>query len=261
MIEDDIWEPGQDARKERPTLGLPASGDRIGPIDLISETVDLAMTDPKGFLLAGAVPWFALLGPILLAIPAIMVTVFVLTVSGFPPEMFGLVVLGWLFGGLLVGASLFTPLQASLWRAMWRRIEHAEPLGFRSGFEDPWTRLGSVVGVAVVVAIFVFIALPFCYVPAVVIAMATQFAYPAVAVHGVPVMDAIRGSVEFAREEPLWCGGVWLIATVMVTLMNQVLFIGGAIGLPFYAAYTLLAYRSAFGSGPPGPQGEKAVTP
>jgi len=256
---DDIWHPGVEGRAPRTLPSFGPSDHRLGPIDLISETVEVLTSNPVGFVLAGAVPWFGLMGPILLSVVLGLAATLLLVSAGVLGDLAGPFMFFWFISGLFTGVALITPLQAGLFRAAWRRINDDVPLSLRSSFDDPWTRLGSVFGVSLMVAMMVFVALPFCYLPAVVISVVTQFAYPAVAVHGVAPMEAIRGSVAYAREEPLWCLAIWAVGVPMVTLMTQVVCVGGALGRPFYAVYSLIAYREAFGSGPPGAQ--KAVTP
>lgn len=237
---DDVWKSAGDA---------PVPSELPPIMETVNEVIADLQANFMGYFLAG-------IGFALTMIPLIIVMyvlIFVPMIPGLIAENDTLIGLGVLVGSLLgIGGLIATigPLQAGLYRAVWRNITESEPLSFGSAFSNAFEDAGSSIALTLMIGLLVMIGLPFCYVGALFASFATCFAMPAFIAHKVGPVGAIQFSIRHAIAHPGWHAAIWGISFVCGMLAGNIPIVG-MVALVANIAIQMRLYRKAFGDNPP----------
>lgn len=244
----DVWTSG--TNEKNPDAGLP------NVTDLASRMWAEIQKDFGGFLLAGLIPaigaqfaGFALVfviygGMFLGAVPGLVLEDELIALVG---SMVGL--FGGTFGSIGVLILVMAPMQASMYRAVWKYLETGEKLTIMTPFSTYTQDVTKVLLFQIVTFALSFAGMMMCYVPALVVGAALMFAAPAVYVHRLGILDAVRLSVGHLMRHPGWHLGFFGIAFLMSIVASFVPVIGMMLLMSAYPMFVLLAYRQVFGTG------------
>lgn len=250
-VSDNPWSAAGSARRN-PEAGLP------NVTDLISACTTELQKDFVPWILAGLPP--ALLAIVLGLGGAAMVYVgaFFGLAAGLAAQDEDLAVLGatttlvaLLLVLIVVMGLVFTPLQASMWRSVWKYLTEGEKLGFDACFRYAFQDLPRVVMYQLVFGAIVTVGVMMCYLPGILASIALLFAYPAVVVHGMPIGQAMRTSVTHVQANPAWHLGLFAVTFVMALVLPYLPIVGYALLFTLYPLLVLSAWRGIWGDGPP----------
>jgi hypothetical protein len=202
------------------------------------------------------------IGVFVVVTPLLLVTIGVLTLvavgsifSGAALEneavvgLGGAVVYGGLLGMMLAVSFVVTPpLQASVGRAVLRRITTGDALGFSDAFSTWRQDFGRVVVTYAVVHLLILTGTLFCYVPGILMAVLLGFAVPSVVVHRLSPVEAIRLSVSHALREPGWHLGYFGVAIAISLFLAYIPVLGFALTITFLQAFQIRCYVHIFGT-------------
>lgn len=247
-MQEDVWSAGE-ARGSVADRKLPSV------MDLLVETFEDARDNFVDWLMAG-VGVFAVVFPLIfLSIGALVAAVFVGMVPGLILEDEGVMALGmmavYVVGLLLLVVSqmvIMPPLQASLGRAMLEHVRDGEnKLGFGAAFSSWREDIFKVLGVFALQTILAMIGLVLCYFPVFLAALVSGFALPAVIVHRLSPVEAMRLSISHTIEHPTWHLGYFGVLFGISMFLAYVPLIGPMISIPFVLAFQLRAYVAVMG--------------
>lgn len=251
MSTSDVWAGGTDNPSSRnPDAGLP------NVTDLASRTWTEIQQDFGSFLLPGLIPVigaqfagfamiFAIYGGMGLgALPGILVDDELVALAG---SMVGL--FGGTFGSMGLLLLVMAPIQASMYRAVWKYLETGEKMGIGSPFSTYTQDIGRVLAYQLIVFAASFVGALMCYVPALIAGAALMFAGPAIYIHRLGIGEAIGLSVRHLMKHPGWHLGFFGISFLMSIGASFVPIIGMMLLTTAYPLFVLLAYRHVFGTG------------
>jgi len=256
----DVWAPGaDDALSPDPGAGEAGAQPRGLP-DVVKVLTDLLgdlQANVAGYLLAG-------LGYTLVAFALVFVFLGLLGVFMVVPMIVGaaldseelgaiLMMAGMLFGyvvGLLLLITVSAPFMASLARAARAHLEGDQPLGFAAAFGELGTDLVQVLLLSVLQMALVLVGMMFCYLPGLLVSLFLDFAFPALIVHRLSAVSAIRLSFDHVRRNLGWHLGYWGLGLAILFVAQAIPIVGVMFGIPFYLAYQLKVYTMVFGTGP-----------
>lgn len=161
------------------------------------------------------------------------------------------------FGGytLLVFAIAFLAIPvmaASLMRALEVQRRGGPAIGFSSLFSTARQDAGRVIVYYVLVNVLATIGMFFLYVPGLIVFALAMFALPMVVLERRTLPETAAAAWEHGKNHPGWHCKVWgLLLLVVIGLELSV--VGLAVAFPVVLAWSLFAYRAAFGeTGAPG---------
>lgn len=257
--------------KPKPYVLGPEAGGRMPDVSkLLSETMEEFKDNFAPYLLAG-------LGQMVVALPVILVTIFVgyfVVFGGMMGLSFGGILVGaaigeavsqdiggivallaqlaavtvpfaLFFGVLGLGLALLAPLNASLLRAVAAHQRGEKTLDFGSTFSTATQDLVRVIGIGLVMSMLVMVGLMMCYLPAMAVPLLFGFATPLVALHRRAPIEATRTALGHVLAHPqphLMLGLITLVMTMFAGYLP-------VIGPMFVLAFHIRAHRQIFGDG------------
>ncbi|MCB9685880.1 MAG: hypothetical protein H6735_12635 [Alphaproteobacteria bacterium] len=249
-VSDNPWTSGEGASRN-PEAGLP------NVMDLVSQCAGELQQDFVPFLIAGILPAMLAMSAGVLGVFLIYGGMFLGAAPGIAANDEDLMLIGGA-GGMVLGifalflgmALLFAPMNASMWRSVWKHMVGEEKLGFDAGFRHAFQDLPRVLVFHVVYIGAILVGSMLCYIPGLIAAFALTFAYPAVIVHGMSIGEAMRISVQHTRDNVAWHLGLFAVAFVMGMVLPYIPFIGYALLFTLYPMFVLAAWRAVYGDGP-----------
>ena len=246
----DVWE-GSTAGSAPMDAALPSV------MDVLVETFEDYQEHLSGYMLAGA-------GVVLVMVPLSLLSVFGLLaalVLGMAPGLITddelLTVVGsiggyglGLTGLILLNVVVFAPMQASVGRAIADRIAEHHTLDIGAAFSTWSTDIGKVIGAHLFVSLLVMLGMVFCYVPGLVAAVMLGFVVPAVIVHRLSPVAAVRLSIRHASEHLAWHLGYFVVCFGIAMACSYIPFFGVALTVTFLQSFQLRCYIGIFGFEP-----------
>jgi uncharacterized membrane protein len=218
-------------------------------VTLIGDTLRAVLSNP--------LPWCLVAVPLLAGFLVDLLASFGISATAITPGLVSdrqdLVVGGALLGivtSLLITMVTMAPLTAGLYRAVWAYKLDQEPLGLGSALSRMSEDLGSVLLLGVLNLLAAIVGMSCCYVGLFVPAVLFDLALPAIVVHRMGAIEAMRFSASHVTRNPAWHVGYWGIGFVVSLVAGYVPIVGGPIGVTILAAYQLETYRALFGDGP-----------
>lgn len=256
-IDDEVWAPGDAEPLDQPVPGEPlAEGELPEVIPLFTAAIEDLMDHFVGYLLAGLGAFLVSMVIGVVGAGAMLALVFVPTIAGVALDSEIVAALGPLVGGvvgfvLILGLSMLFayPVAASLGRNLKDRIEQGTELGFTSPYDRITVDLGQVLLLAAVTAAGIIVGMLMCYLPALLVGLFLGFALPAVIVHRLPAVEAIKLSVGHVKDHFVWHLGYWGLGLAIMLAGQAVPLIGPVLMIPLYTAYQVRVYMAVFGSG------------
>lgn len=141
------------------------------------------------------------------------------------------------------------PLQAGVARAALAWQRDGEPMGFGSAFRYATADLWAVIGLELLIALMALVGAVFCYVPALIVALLTSLAFPALVVHRLGATGSLSASIEHVRKHIGWHAGFWGLGLGMLIICQNIPVIGAFLSLPLFYNYQIRVYRQVFGDG------------
>lgn len=234
-----VWTPGESGGG---STELPAA------TDLAREAFEDLTNNFVPFLMAG-------LGVMVVVTVGVMIGMFLILGVSFAGALAedAMIMLAAMFVGygafFLVLMVILPPIYASLIRSVWAYLTQGEPLSFTSGFSSASQDIGPVYGVFFIATFLSLIGMMMCYLPGLIASMFLGFALPAVAVHRLGPMEAVRLSAGHVRDHLQWHAVLFLLGVAAMIVGSMIPFVGSLVATPWYYAYYLRAYRAAFGDG------------
>jgi hypothetical protein len=252
---EDAWAPGTSEGK--PAAALP------NVMDLANRVIKEVTADFGSFLLAGLGILIVGMGVGIGGVVFIYGGMFggmMLGVALDNEELAGIGMLGGTMIGvlLLVGIAVVVtaPLGASMQRAVWKYVTTGEKLTMAAPFSTATQDLANTYLHALLTAGIMMLALAMCYLPAFFVGALLIFAGPAVHVHRMSPIAAIRFSAGHVLQNTSWHLGFFGIAFVINIVLANVPLIGPMLLSVIAPLYVLLAYKEIFGvDGPEGAGG------
>jgi len=250
-VQDNVWAAEGDAAVANGVVEPGASvegGELPSVIELLIELWNDIKADWVQYALV-SVGYALVLFPLTIGLVVVMFAGFV---PGLVIEDELVMILGFLVTYILAIFGSFVvqgPIMASVVRALWHHEVDGEEMGIGSPFNRMFANLPSVVAVLLITMVLTFAGALFCYVPAFLVGIATVFALPAAAVHGLGPIDAIRLSARHAIQHFGWHAALWGLAFAIMLVLMYVPLVGTFAGAIFYYAYIVRAYRRVFGDG------------
>jgi hypothetical protein len=244
---DDVWAEG---------TATSSPSDLPQVMDLLSELFKRVQDEFAGYFLAGLLPTLGSFFAAFLGIGLVYGGMFLGMLPGIQSNDEELMMAG-MFGSFVVTipvmvigmTAVFAPVQASLYRAVWRNLTEDEPLTVGSAFSTVTQDLGKVLLYNVVMMSLILVGSLMCYVPALLVMMGLGFAAPGVYIHRLGVGDAIRMSVTHVQEHLSWHVGFFGIGFAMLLVLQYIPILGTALLMTAYPLYVLMAYRHVYGEG------------
>jgi uncharacterized membrane protein len=223
-------------------------------MDVLADAFEDLQSHVSGYILSG-------LGVVLVVVPLLIVSMGLVIAGVVASLLSGAVLENDLVAGLggvaVYGVLLFVilaislvvtpPLQASVGRAILQRITADRELGFSDAFSSWRKDFGRVVGTYALVNLMIGTGVLFCYVPGLLMAFLLGFAIPAVVVHGLGPVEAVRLSMRHVLREPGWHLGYSLVAFGISMFLAYVPILGFALTVSFLQAFQLRCYVQIFG--------------
>ena len=249
-VEGDVW--------VGPTAG-PSTADPDLPsvMDILVESFEDFQTHASGYLLAGFGYALVLIPLSMASVPAILGAAMAGAVPGAMRDDELLMSVGALVG-YLIGIALMIavlavvgpPLQASVGSAVLRRITEQTDLAFGDAFATWRTDMGKVIGTYLLQSFMVGMGILFCYVPGILAAILIGFAMPAVIVHRLSPVEAMRLSVGHVMAHPTWHLGYSVVVFGIGMAVSYLPFVGFALAVTFLQSFQLRCYTAVFGVAP-----------
>lgn len=245
----------EEVEKEEVAQEAPVEGTLPSAIDLLKEAVDDFKENLVPFLMAG-LGYFVV-------IAILMVVSVAFPILGMLPGTLilndPLLTMVGMFVGILVSLPVLVVIAilpgASFVRALWKFEVDKEPLKFGSCFAYMSDDRGALMGVAFITLVLECIGVVFLYFPAIIIQMLLIFALPAVAIHRLQAMDALKLSFNFVKANFVWILIIYVVSMIIGTVASILLYIpivgwaAFAAVITFLIHYQVKAYRAAFGDG------------
>jgi hypothetical protein len=210
-----------------------------------------------GYLLAGLgymLVTFALVFVFLALLAGFMVVPLLIGAALDSEELGAILMMGGTFVGYVIGLLLIitvgAPFMASLARAARAHLEDGETLGFAAAFSRLGTDLVQVLLLSILQMALVLVGVMLCYLPGLLVSLFLDFAFPALIVHRLSAIAAIRLSFDHVRRNLGWHLGFWGLGLAILFVAQAVPLVGVMFGVPFYLAYQLKVYTMVFGTGP-----------
>jgi len=250
----DPWAPGRD---EGPTATPSVAPDEPGKLPdvmkLFTAVLEDLMKHFVDYLLAGLgvmLPAFVLTFGLVLGALFLGFVPMILGAALDEPELGSLagmvVMVGATFAAAFLASAITAPLQASLGRALVEHQFNGEKLGFGSAYSRITQDLPVVLGLTFAQIGLTLLGAMMCYFPALIVAWALSFALPAVIVHRMGVVAAIKRSFEHTFANPLWHLGFFALGFAILVVGQNVPLIGPLVSIPFWMAYTIRGYLAAY---------------
>ncbi|MBN2799699.1 MAG: hypothetical protein JXX28_11180 [Deltaproteobacteria bacterium] len=233
-----------------PETSTPVASPALPPVtDLLMDTFADLRDNLVEYLLAA-------LGMLLVMIPAMLV-LYGLMALGVVPGLLAqdevMLVLG-VYAGIFVALPVFALIllfpSVSLSRAAWHHVAEEEPLGISSPFSRLFEDVGSVLLLKLLLGVLTVVGLMMCYLPALLVAIATVFALPALIAHRLSPVAALKLSLEHTQRNLTWHLGFWGLGFVVTLVAGYIPIVGGLLGMVFYQVYVMKGYKAVFGAGP-----------
>lgn len=256
-IEDEVWAPGDAEPLGEPVPGEPrAAGELPEIIPLFTATIEDLMAHFAGYLLAGLGAFLVSMVIGTVGAGALLVLVFLPTIAGLALDSEIVATLGPIIGGLagfmlFLGVSIVLayPITASLGRNLKDRIETGAELGFTAPYNRIAVDLGQVLLLALVTAAGILVGMLMCYLPALLVGLFLGFALPAMIVHRLSAVEAVKLSVGHVKDHFVWHLGYWGLGLAIMLAGQAVPLIGPVLMIPVYTAYQVRVYMAVFGTG------------
>ncbi|MCA9489546.1 MAG: hypothetical protein KC621_06470 [Myxococcales bacterium] len=249
-MSDNPWTSGEGGSRN-PEAGLP------NVMDLVSQCTQELQQDFLPFIVAGILPAVLAMSGGVLGVVVIYGGMFLGMAPGMAANDEDLLLVGGV-GGLVLGmvvlflgmALVFAPLNASMWRSVWKHMVEGEKMGFDAGFRYAFQDLPRVLMFHAVYLGIILAGSMLCYVPGLIAAFALTFAFPAVVVHRMSIGEAIRISVTHTRDHLAWHLGLFAVVFVMGMVLPYIPILGYALLFTLYPMFVLTAWRAVYGDGP-----------
>ena len=158
--------------------------------------------------------------------------------------------LGYLVFLVLIGFWVTPQFLASLLRDLAAHNRQGSLLTFNSVWKHNKDNRSQIAGVNLLVQLAVGLGLILCIVPGVLIALATVYALPLVALYEMPPVQALKASVQEFKANLTWHLSFLCMSVLLVTLVSLVPIIGALIAQPLLLRLYLGAVENAFGHVP-----------
>lgn len=219
-------------------------------LELLPQWFEVYKKDFAAFILA-SLGIMAVTVPLSFAmVIGLYAAIFVGMVPGMAMEDEGVLLLGMLgttvlgtVGMIAVFILVLTPIQASFTRAVDAHITHGQPISIGAAFSTITEDLGRVLGYAVLHTTLMVVGLMFCYLPGLLFAVVTSFAWQHVVLGKKGGMEAIKESIAHVQAHAGWHVAYIGITMAMALIVTYLPLVGYFIAPGLLTGWQVFVYR------------------